>query len=212
MTPSTGTGRPRRASVARPSVERGLPLAKLGGMSRLALNSLKVFRITTTQQLLAAGAMAADREALSRSAKLAPHVLTTIVQRADMARVNGVGVVFRDMLWELGILDVALLAAQSPSILHERLKNLNDTERFARRSPTSEEVRDWILQAIDLPKLVTHGTPACDRELVAEVTLQPIRIALGNEPPTPRTGVKSKSICSPYGPRFAHFVRKYHAT
>jgi hypothetical protein len=48
---------------------------------------------------------------------IAPAALTSLVQWADMARVNGSGMVFGQMLEELGIRDVKPLAA-----LHTRLR------------------------------------------------------------------------------------------
>jgi Domain of unknown function (DUF4332) len=35
--------------------------------------------------------------------------------------------------------------------LHARVRRYNGEERLARRSPTPEEVRDWVWQARDLP-------------------------------------------------------------
>jgi hypothetical protein len=78
------------------------------------------------------------------------------VQRADTARVNGVGSVFGLMLEELEVLDVDRLAQQDPRELHERLRSYNQEERLARRSPTPEEVVDWVNQARRLPRLVTY--------------------------------------------------------
>ena len=72
-----------------------------------------------------------------------------------MARVNGIGQVFGQMLRELGIFDVESLAILDPERLHEQLRQYNDRERLARRSPTPEEVSDWLRQARDLPLLVT---------------------------------------------------------
>jgi predicted flap endonuclease-1-like 5' DNA nuclease len=133
-----------------------LPISKLRGVPFQARVALKVRRITTCNQLLAAAAGAEDREALARATKIAPEILTELVQRADMARVNGIGVVFGLMLEELGIHDVAKLAAQDPEALHEQLRQYNRSERLARRSPTPEEVADWVEQARRLPKLVTY--------------------------------------------------------
>ena len=133
-----------------------LPLAKLRGVTFQARVALKLRRITTCDQLLAAAAAAEDREALARATKIAPEILTDRVQRADLARVNGVGAVFGLMLEELGIRDVRTLADQDAEVLHERLRGHNRRERLARRSPTPEEVSDWVGQARDLPRLVTY--------------------------------------------------------
>jgi hypothetical protein len=138
------------------SAEPLLPLSKLRGLSFQVRVALKIRRITTCGQLLAAAAEVQDREALTRSARIAPEILTSLVQRADMARVNGVGMVFSLMLEELGIRDVAGLAGQDPEALYERLRAYNRQERLARRSPTPEEVADWVGQATALRKLVTY--------------------------------------------------------
>jgi hypothetical protein len=58
------------------------------------------------------------------------------------------------MLEDLGVRDVSALARQDPVALHQRLKELNTEERLARRSPTPEEVADWVGQARALPRLV----------------------------------------------------------
>lgn len=134
-----------------------LPISKLRSVPFQARVALKVRRITTCSQLLRAAAGRAEREALAQAARLSLDLLTELVQRADMARVNGVGTVFGLMLEELGIRDVAALAAQEPEVLHERLRRYNQEQRLARRSPTPEEVSDWIAQARRLRPLIKYA-------------------------------------------------------
>ncbi len=143
-----------------------LPISKLRGVPLQLRVSLKVRRITTCDQLLAAAARVADREALARTARLAPELLRELVQLADMARVSGIGAVFGLMLEELGIEDVESLAARDPEVLHRQLREYNQRERLARRSPTPEEVADWVQQARRLPVLVTYAEVA-DRAAVS---------------------------------------------
>jgi predicted flap endonuclease-1-like 5' DNA nuclease len=131
-----------------------LPLSKLRGVPQQYRTLLKARRITSCGQLLAAAASADQRVALARAAGLDPERLLDIVRQADIARVNGVGQVFGMMLEQLGVPDVATLARQDPAELHERLRQYNQFERIARRSPTPEEVQDWIEQARALPKLL----------------------------------------------------------
>jgi predicted flap endonuclease-1-like 5' DNA nuclease len=145
-----------------------LPISKLRGVPFQVRVALKVRRITTCSQLLTAAALFEDRQALARATKIAPEILTDLVQRADMARVNGVGAVFGLMLEELGIHDVEGLAAQDPETLHEKLREYNRQERLARRSPTPEEVTDWIEQARRLPKLITYRARAAAARPSAE--------------------------------------------
>src|SRR5215217_4253701 len=71
-----------------------LPISKLRGVPVTTRKALKRQRINTCPQLLAAAAAADKRAALAKAAGIAPDLLTTIVQRADMGRVQGIGVIF----------------------------------------------------------------------------------------------------------------------
>lgn len=133
-----------------------LPISKLRGVPFPARVALKVRRITTCTQLLQAAGGHQEREALATNTRVPPEVLTDLVRRADMARVNGVGSVFGLMLEELGVPDVTTLAQQDAAELHDRLRAYNLEERLARRSPTLEEVQGWVAQAERLPVVVTY--------------------------------------------------------
>jgi predicted flap endonuclease-1-like 5' DNA nuclease len=119
--------------------------------------ALKVRRITTCEQLLASAGNAWARAALARAAQIDPDLLDRLVQHADMARVNGIGVVFGLMLEALGVREIAVLAHCDPQRLHDRLCRYNQRERLARRSPTPEEVAAWVAQARLLPLLLTRA-------------------------------------------------------
>jgi len=146
---------------ARPS-PMVLPLAKLRQVPPLLKVALKARSITTCDQLLAVAGQFDDRAALAHAARIAPDQLTELVRRADLARVKGVGTVFGRMLEDLGIGEVAKLAHQKPGRLHARLHRYNAASQLARRSPTADEVADWIAQARQLPILVTY--PPRDQE------------------------------------------------
>ena len=132
-----------------------LPISKLYGVPTRVRLALKVHKITTGAQLLAAAGNPAARQLLAERARITPTQLELLVVRADLARVHGVGVVFGLMLEELGILKVQDLAACDPHELHDRLRRYNESVRAARRSPTLDEVQAWVAQAHSLPILVT---------------------------------------------------------
>jgi predicted flap endonuclease-1-like 5' DNA nuclease len=117
---------------------------------------LKTRKVTNCGQLLAAAAGAEQRDKLKRRLGLDNDLLLKTVQRADLARIEGVGAVFGMMLEDLGIMDVADLQHQDYERLHAALDRYNKTERLARRSPTIDEVRDWVDQANRLEVLVTY--------------------------------------------------------
>ena len=133
-----------------------LPISKLRGVPQRARVVLKARRITSCGQLLDAAGRGAKRAQLARMTGLDPELLQTLVQRADMSRVNGVGAVFGLMLEDLGVRDVQSLASRDPKALHDELRSYNQEERLARRSPTPEEVEDWVTQSKALTPLIDY--------------------------------------------------------
>lgn len=139
-----------------------LPVSKLRGVPLTARVRLKNLRITTCGQLLAAAAMPAGRERLAAATGIDPALLLQLVRRADLARVKGIGTVFGLMLEALGVEDVGRLAQQNAAVLHQALRSLNQAERLARRSPTPEEVAEWIAVARTTPLRVVEEPVAPD--------------------------------------------------
>lgn len=139
-----------------PNNRSSLPVSKLRGVPPRVRMALKARRISSCGQLLRAAGKAEWRASLAELTGIDPALLTTLVQRADMSRIRGVGAIFGMMLEDLGIRDVQTLAVQDPAELHERLRRYNQRMRLARRSPTPEEVADWIAQARQLEPLVTY--------------------------------------------------------
>jgi predicted flap endonuclease-1-like 5' DNA nuclease len=139
-----------------PNSRSSLPISKLRGVPQRVRVALKTRRITSCGQLLHAAGKAELRANLAEATGIDPELLTILVQRADMTRVSGVGAIFGLMLEDLGVRDVQTLAAQDPVELHRRLREYNQRVRLARRSPTPEEVADWVAQARRLEPLVTY--------------------------------------------------------
>ncbi len=118
--------------------------------------ALKARKIVSSDQLLAAAGVFEQRVALAALAQLDLAQLTDVVCRADLARIPGIGRVFTGMLVDLGI-GIATLALLEKVALREQLFQHNRANRIARRSPSPDEVADWIDRAANLPVLVTHA-------------------------------------------------------
>lgn len=139
-------------------VDHGLPISKLRGVPAAARVKLKRRRITTCAQLLTAAAAAPERAALAVTTGIEPAILQQLVRRADVARIRGIGTVFGLMLEEVGVRDIEQLAGQEAAKLHAALRSYNLHERLARRSPTLEEVAEWVTTARMLPIVITYDT------------------------------------------------------
>ena len=79
-----------------------------------------------------------------------------LANRADLARVKGIGKVFSDLLENAGVDTVKELAQRKPANLHTKLAEVNTEKKFAKRAPTMAEVTDWVDQAKALPKTLKY--------------------------------------------------------
>lgn len=123
-----------------------ISLCKIRGFDPRLRARLGRVGITRCDQLIAA----VGRAGLGRLARLlgVPVAdLRTLVQRADLARIRGLGAGFGSLLERLGVCDSATLAAADPHELHAHIAAFNGAERWCRRSPTPGEVADWVAQA-----------------------------------------------------------------
>ena len=79
-----------------------LPVSKLRGVPATVRVALKRQGINTCARLLELAGTAAARRALAERTGIDGELLLRLAQRADMARINGIGAVFGMMLEELG--------------------------------------------------------------------------------------------------------------
>ena len=134
-----------------------LHVSKLRGISLDVRIKLKRQGVSYTHQLLREAGSAERCRRLAARSGIDEATLTRLVRRADLARIKGIGAIFADMLEMIGVDQVAVLAGQDSGDLHVRLHALNAAERLARRSPTPDEVQQWIAQAGALPRLAGLG-------------------------------------------------------
>jgi predicted flap endonuclease-1-like 5' DNA nuclease len=134
-----------------------LHVSKLRGISLDVRIKLKRHGVSYTHQLLHEAGSAEHCHRLAARSGIDEATLTRLVRRADLARIKGIGAIFADMLEMIGVDQVAVLARQDCRDLHTRLHELNAAERLARRSPTPDEVQQWIAQARALPRLAGPG-------------------------------------------------------
>lgn len=131
-----------------------LHISKLRGVGVQVRARLKLRGINYAEQMLLEASTPDKRRELERATGLDAAVVERLARRADLARVKGIGVVFADMLEAVGVDHVEPLRRADPAELHGRLREYNQAERLARRSPTPEEVEDWVGQARALPPVL----------------------------------------------------------
>jgi predicted flap endonuclease-1-like 5' DNA nuclease len=101
------------------------------------------------------GSTAKDRKALAETTGLSGDTILELINRADLARVRGIGRQYSNLLEEAGVDTVPELAQRKAANLHKAL-----TEVAAgcgvKRPPTLDQVEDWVGQAKQLGRAIKY--------------------------------------------------------
>jgi predicted flap endonuclease-1-like 5' DNA nuclease len=112
--------------------------------------------VKTTEALLDKAAKAAGRKALAEATGFSEKQILEWVNRADLARVKGVGSEFADLLEAAGVDSPTELAQRVPANLFAKLESVNAEQKLVRRTPSQGAVERWIAEAKTMPKVVEH--------------------------------------------------------
>ena len=129
---------------------------KLRGTSSELKTRLKEQGFYNSDQLLEATRTAAGRKSVAQLVGVDTQTILELANRADLARVRGIGGVFSDLLEQAGVDTVKELATRRPDNLHARLVQINTKTAVAGRSPTLKAVEAWVAQAKELPRMLEY--------------------------------------------------------
>lgn len=133
-----------------------LTLGELRGITDAVLNALKAQGISDSDSLLEAARTPKDRHDLAAVTGVAGKVILELANRADLARVKGIGRVYSDLMEEAGVDTVKELAQRSARSLHKKLIEINSVRQFTQRPPSVEQIGDFIEQARLLPRMLEY--------------------------------------------------------
>jgi len=111
--------------------------------------------IKSADDLLAAGKTPAARKALAAQVGVDPKELLEMLNRADLARVQGIGEVYSNLLENVGVDTIVELAKRVPANLHAKLAE-QAQKGDARRAPTLVQVENWVKQAKELGRGIEY--------------------------------------------------------
>jgi predicted flap endonuclease-1-like 5' DNA nuclease len=112
--------------------------------------------VATTQSLLEQGATRKGRQTLVEQTGISAKLIMEWVNLADLFRVKGIGEEYADLLEAAGVDTVPELAQRNPENLYEKLKVVNTEKHLTRRVPSQQQVKDWVAEAKELPRIVTY--------------------------------------------------------
>jgi predicted flap endonuclease-1-like 5' DNA nuclease len=133
-----------------------IPISGIRGMTAELAGKLKAQNIDNVDELLAAASKPAARRELARGLGVEPSLILDLVNRADLARIKGIGDAYANLLEEAGVDSVKELARRRPDNLHARLTAANEEKKYVTRLPTMEAVEGWIEQAKAMGQTVTE--------------------------------------------------------
>jgi predicted flap endonuclease-1-like 5' DNA nuclease len=131
-------------------------LVDIEGIGATYAAKLQEAGVTTQEKLLEVGATAKGRRDLAARTGLGAKLILKWVNRADLARVKGIGEEYADLLEAAGVDTVPELARRNPANLHAKLAQLNQAKKLVRSLPAEQQVAAWITQAKDLPRAIHY--------------------------------------------------------
>jgi len=132
-------------------------LTEIEGIGPSYSAKLEAAGVKSREDLLASGGTPKGRQDLAQKTGISGKLILNWVNRADLARVKGIGEEFGDLLELAGIDSVPELARRNAASAHEALKKASaESNNAVRRVPSLSEVEKWIAGAKDLPRLVEH--------------------------------------------------------
>ena len=131
-------------------------IADIEGIGEVYAKTLADKGITTTEALLEKCATPAGRKALAAATELSGKLILKWANRADLARIKGIGSEYADLLEAAGVDTVPDLARRNPGNLFKALAAANDEKNLVRKVPAESQVIDWIGQAKALPRALKY--------------------------------------------------------
>ncbi|NND65363.1 MAG: DUF4332 domain-containing protein [Gammaproteobacteria bacterium] len=129
-------------------------LETIEGIGKAWATKLKEGGINTQDELLQKGSQPDGRKEIATTCGIDEKKILDWVNRADLARVKGIGGEYADLLESAGVDTVPELAQRNATNLWEKMTEVNNEKSLVRSLPSESQVEEWITQAKDLPRAV----------------------------------------------------------
>ncbi len=132
-------------------------LTQIEGIGEKYSGKLQEAGIGTQEKLLEAGGTTQGRKALAEKTGISEKLILGWINRADLARVKGIGEEYADLLELAGVDTIPELAQRNPANLHAKMKEVAEARgNIVRRVPSPADVEKWVAQAKTLPRAINY--------------------------------------------------------
>ncbi len=132
-------------------------IATVSGLAAVDASKLNAAGIDKPSALLEHAATPQGRTELAAASGVDEAAILAAVKRMDLMRVEGVGLVYADLLTAGNVSTVPDLARRNPANLTVTLVEVNDAQQIADEVPSEEAVTGWVAQAKTLPRVITYA-------------------------------------------------------
>jgi predicted flap endonuclease-1-like 5' DNA nuclease len=131
-------------------------LSRIEGIGKKFAAALNKAGIASLDALLSNGCTRKGRKDLAKSTGISEKLVLKWVNRADLARIKGIGTQYGDLLEASGVDTVPELAKRKPENLYAKMVEVNQKKKLVRQAPGLKQVENWVAQAKDLPRVIKH--------------------------------------------------------
>ena len=131
-------------------------LTDIEGVGPAYSQKLKKAGVSSTDALLNKGATAKGRQAIADKSGISGKRILRWVNHADLFRLDGVAGEYAELLEAAGVDTVPELAQRNAENLCQKLAEVNEAKKLVRVVPVQTQVEQWVEQAKNLPRIVTH--------------------------------------------------------
>lgn len=129
-------------------------LAQIEGIGVKFSRLLESIGIEDQYQLLQKCGERSGRERVVKETGISGKLILKWTNQADLARVNGIGEEYAELLERSGVDTVPELAQRSAESLLSLLQETNDRLNLVRHVPGLPQIESWLTQARNLPRIV----------------------------------------------------------
>ena len=131
-------------------------LTEIEGIGESYAATMEANGISSIENLLDTCKSRKGRDNLAEKSGISGKLILKWTNRADLARVKGIGGEYADLLEAAGVDTVPELATRKPANLVAKLHEVNEEKKLVRKLPTENQVEGWVAQAKELPRVIEY--------------------------------------------------------
>lgn len=131
-------------------------LADIEGIGPAYAEKLTAAGLTSIENLLDVCCTKKGRKDVAEKSGISEKLILGWANRADLTRIKGVSTQYADLLECAGVDTVPELAQRNAANLQAKMAEVNEEKSLVRKVPALSSVENWVAQAKDLPRKITH--------------------------------------------------------